>query len=236
VSLVAADTLTTEELAELFTAGYEGYYVPINVDAAAFEYMVAAWDIDLSRSRVAPGEGCCNLAIRGERSWIGGIGVVPAARRKGLGRKLMEAVLEVAPPLVTLEVLEQNEPAIKLYESLGFERTRVLEVWSLPDPPLVEVETVDPTTLGQTDLPWQRADESLPESYERIEVDGGAMLFRGGSVLQLAAPNEEVAAKLLSRGTKFQYVNVPEGDVASAALRNLGGELQLRQHELILRR
>ena len=23
----------------------------------------------------------------------------------------------------------QNEPAIKLYESLGFEKTRVLEVW-----------------------------------------------------------------------------------------------------------
>jgi GNAT superfamily N-acetyltransferase len=236
VSLVAADGIAIEDLAALFTAAYEGYFVPISVDAAAFRYMVDAWDIDLSRSRVVPGEGLANLAVRGDRSWIGGIGVVPSARRKGLGRVLMEAVLEVATPTVTLEVLEQNEPAIKLYESLGFERTRVLEVWSLAEPPLVEAQSVEPSPLGQSDLPWQRADESLPEGYERIEIDGGALLFRGASVIQLAAPNEETAVKLLSRGTKLQYVNVPEGDVASAALRTLGAKLDLRQFELILRR
>ena len=36
----------------------------------------------------------------------------------------MEAVLADAPSVVGLEVIEQNEPAIRLYESLGFERTR----------------------------------------------------------------------------------------------------------------
>jgi ribosomal protein S18 acetylase RimI-like enzyme len=32
-------------------------------------------------------------------------------------------------------VLVQNEPAMRLYESLGFERVCVLEVWSLARPP-----------------------------------------------------------------------------------------------------
>src|SRR5205823_1028367 len=94
--LVAADSLSIDELAELFNAGYEGYIVPFRVDAAQLENMTAAWHIDLSRSRVAPGEGVALLGIRGERGWIGGLGVVPAARRHGIGRALMKAVLAEA--------------------------------------------------------------------------------------------------------------------------------------------
>ena len=232
MKIVPACALPLAELAELFTAGYEGYFTPIRVDEPTLRFMVDAWDIDLTRSRAIPGVGVCNLAVRGETGWIGGLGVVPARRRHGVGRALMEAVLAEAPPLVTLEVIEQNEPAIRLYEDLGFERTRVLEVWTLPEIAEVEARRADPQPLGQRDLPWQRADSSLPAEYERYEVDGGAMLLRGGNVLQLEARDEQAAAQLLSRGKELHYVNVPEGDVASVALRTLGGRLDLRQYEL----
>jgi GNAT superfamily N-acetyltransferase len=236
MTIVPADRLTMAELAEHFTAGYEGYFTPVNVDEATMRYMVEAWDIDLARSRAVPGIGVCNLAVRDARGWIGGLGVVPAERRNGVGRALMEAVLDVAPLLVTLEVIEQNEAAISLYEALGFERTRVLEVWSLPEPPLLEARVVEPAPLGGRDLPWQREDASLPADYERYEVDGGAMLVRGATVFQLHARDEEAAAALLSRGRKLQYVNVPEGDVGGAAMRRLGGTLDLRQFEMVLTR
>jgi GNAT superfamily N-acetyltransferase len=236
MTIVPADTLTLGELAALFTAGYEGYFTPIHVDEPTLRFMIDAWDIDLARSRAVPGVGVCNLGVREERAWIGGLGVVPAERRHGVGRALMDAVLDAAPPLVTLEVIEQNESAIKLYEDLGFERTRVLEVWSLPEPPLIEARSVEPAPLGQRDLPWQRADESLPAEYERYEVEGGAMLLRGGNVLQLDARAEAAAVALLSRGTKLSFVNVPEGEPASAALARLGGTLTLRQFEMQLRR
>jgi hypothetical protein len=147
----------------------------------------------------------------------------------------MEAVLELAPPTVLLEVIEANEPAIKLYESLGFEKTRVLEVWRV-EAHEVPAERAARSTLGQTDLPWQREDASLPADYERVEVDGGAMIFRGGTVFQLEARDEDAAAALLSRGTVLNYVNVPEGDVATGALERLGGELQLKQFEMVLAR
>lgn len=237
MSLVPAHRFSDEELAALFTRGYEGYFIPMHVDAATFRFMVDTWDVDLSRSRVEPGKGVCNLAVRGERGWIGGIGVVPEARRGGLGRALMEAVLGVAPPMVTLEVLEQNEPAIRLYESLGFERTRMLEVWALDAVREVDARSVTPEPLGGKGLPWQREDASLPPGgYERLEVDGGAILVRNENVLQLAARDEDAAVALLSRGTKLSYVNVPEGDVASGALRRLGGTLRLRQLEMRLER
>ena len=236
MTIVPADTLTMAELAEHFTAGYEGYFTPVHVDEATMRYMVEAWDIDLARSRAMPGVGVCNLAVRDARGWIGGLGVVPAERRRGVGRALMEAALDAAPSLVTLEVIEQNKPAIRLYEDLGFERTRVLDVWSLPEPPLVEARLVDPAPLGQRDLPWQREDASLPADFERYEVDGGAMLARGATIFQLDARDEEGAVALLSRGRKLQYVNVPEGDLAGAAMRRLGGTLDLRQFEMVLTR
>jgi ribosomal protein S18 acetylase RimI-like enzyme len=135
MTIVPADTIELAELAALFSAGYAGYYVPVHVDEAAFALMVDAWDIDLRRSCVAldgnERVGVALLGTRGERGWIGGLGVVPGARRTGIGRALMEAVLAGAPADVSLEVIEQNERAIRLYTSLGFERTRILEVWSL---------------------------------------------------------------------------------------------------------
>ena len=106
------------------------------------------------------------------------------------------------------------------------------------------VRDVEPGPLGQDDLPWQRADASLPDGCERIEVDGGAALFRitdgNVGVAQLAAGDVAVASELLcamrARGERLGYANVPEGDPASIALRELGGRLDLRQLEMELTR
>jgi ribosomal protein S18 acetylase RimI-like enzyme len=250
MTLAPASDFGLATLAAVFTAGYEGYFVPLHVDEAALRFMVDAWDIDLERSRVAleDGEavGLAFLAVRGESAWIGGVGVASASRGRGIGRRLMEAVLAEAPRPVTLEVIEQNEPAKRLYDRLGFEVVRLLEVWSLTDEaPASDARSVaDPRPLGQTALPWQRQDASLPEAFDGIETDGGTALIRVASgrvsVLQLDAADDAAAAKLLAaaraRGTSLHYVNVPEGDAASVALERLGGSLDLRQFEMRLAR
>ncbi len=68
--------------------------------------------------------GCCgirNLAGEGE---ITNVAVAPGARRQGIGRKMMEHLLQEASvhkiEACTLEVRISNIPAIRLYESLGF--------------------------------------------------------------------------------------------------------------------
>ena len=58
--------------------------------------MESSFDIDLDASRVAfrDGEpvGLANLAVRGDEGWIGGVGVVSAARAaSGVGETLMRA-------------------------------------------------------------------------------------------------------------------------------------------------
>lgn len=68
--------------------------------------------------------GCCgirNIAGDGE---ITNVVVAEEYRKKGIGRKLMEYMLERAGENgigdCTLEVRVSNQPAIRLYESLGF--------------------------------------------------------------------------------------------------------------------
>ena len=53
LELLPASTLDLDELAALFTAGYEDYYVPIAVDASGISFMANAFEYDLEGSRVA---------------------------------------------------------------------------------------------------------------------------------------------------------------------------------------
>src|SRR4051794_37601707 len=114
-----ASSLSLAERAALFNAGYENYPIPFHVDENVVEKMTDWFDIDLDASRVAFHDGepvaFANVALRGEDAWIGGVGVVVAARRRGLGEQLMRAVHEEARTRgvkrVWLEVIEENEGA-----------------------------------------------------------------------------------------------------------------------------
>jgi GNAT superfamily N-acetyltransferase len=263
VELRPASELSPAELAALFTAGYEGYDFPVELDEAAFTAMAALSDFDLGLSRIALREaqpvGIAVIGVRGAAGWIGGLGVTIPERRLGVGRKLMESVLheahEAGVTQVSLEVLEPNSAAIALYDQLGFERTRMLEVWTLragAGPSSAEAVASSEAAEWiranrRSPEPWQRADRSLAnvarggqEVEALIVPDRGAALYRVAgdvvSVLQLAARDEKAAAELLRamrrRAGSLRFVNVPEGDPAASALRKLGGELEVRQLEM----
>ncbi|MGE5145210.1 MAG: GNAT family N-acetyltransferase [Candidatus Eiseniibacteriota bacterium] len=65
-------------------------------------------------------------AVAGEAELLS-IGVLPEARRRGLGRALVQAVADRAAGLgarvLHLEVADNNAPALGLYRSLGFLET-----------------------------------------------------------------------------------------------------------------
>src|SRR5260221_10392168 len=136
LSFEPASRHSDQALAALFNLGYAGYYAPITLDAAAFRTMVDANQIDRGASRVGARGGepvaFAMLGVRDTRGWIGGMGVAPEARGRGYGRAMMEAVLDAARALglkgVDLEVLEQNAPASRIYEALGFRDRRWVDV------------------------------------------------------------------------------------------------------------
>ncbi len=68
--------------------------------------------------------GYVGLSVVLDEGYIGNLAVVEDYRRKGIGKALMLELINECKTLdlafVTLEVRVSNEPAVKLYESLGF--------------------------------------------------------------------------------------------------------------------
>ena len=257
VELVPAAEFSDAELAAIFTAGYEGYFMPIAIDADSFRFLARSFDYDLDASRVVrdanASVGLVMVARRGENGWIGGVAVVPELRGTGLGKRLVEAAAGEARARgvkrLWLEVLVQNKPAIRLYERLGYGRVRELEVWALDGFHEKRREgtpaaTRDATGRVRERLPWQRADETVAnmDDAQALFAMSGTLIYRatGGtaSLLQVAADDEDGVRELLAtlppEVKALRYMNGPVGDPVNAALKSLGGVESARQHEMML--
>ena len=251
LELRSARTLSVGERAELFTAAYEGYVVPMHIDEASLAWMEEKFDFDLDASRIAyrHGEpvGLANFAVRGRDAWIGGVGVVASARRAGVGEALMRAVHEEARSRrverVWLEVIVENAGALTLYEKLGYELVQDVEVWTLPAAEgehagrEVSVSEVK-AQLPERHEPWQRADGTLShyDDVRGFATETGAMLFCVRSSVQLQQYTGEPAPLLRALRTfgDLYVLNLPADDPAAAVLRELGGSVTVRQHEMLL--
>jgi GNAT superfamily N-acetyltransferase len=255
LELRSARSLSAGERAKLFNAAYEGYLIPFHVDEATLAFMDDAFDLDLDASRVAFRDeiavGLGNLGVRGEDAWIGGVGVVTAARRSGVGEALMRALHEQARQRgirrVWLEVIVENTGAFALYEKLGYRTVRDVEVWSLAaaeenDSSAREVSAPEAHArvreLRTEREPWQRADETV-ENYgdaRGLETDDGVALFRGGGAVQLLqlAGEAEPLLRSLRRLGAVSVLNLPADDPAAPVLRALGASVGVRQHEMLL--
>jgi len=72
--------------------------------------------------------GYVNPVIDRREGWIGGVGVIPSMRGKGIGHRLMQSAEELCRSKgvheIYLEVIEGNNRAQRLYEELGYVTTR----------------------------------------------------------------------------------------------------------------
>jgi ribosomal protein S18 acetylase RimI-like enzyme len=268
-TFVPASTLAPAERAELFNAAYADYLVPFRVDEERLLFMERVFGNDLDASLVAIDDddariGFANLARDEADGWVGGVGVVPAHRGRGVGEELMRRLHDAARDLglerVWLEVIVENEPARRLYEKLGYDHVRDLEVWTLRElvaqsnyllPARASVAEANAWIREHRSCarePWQRSDatvarlEELEPAPEGIAVYGGAAIVRAAdgrvSVLQVAATGDKVYEELFGRaahlGTPLTLLNLPAGDPAGAVLARLGGRVDVRQHEMVL--
>lgn len=96
---------------------------------------------------------------------IGNVSVLPAYRRRGIARKLVEASVEYARERgarqITLEVVDGNVPAVALYEVLGFERfSGECELERSPNGPAADVALPDGYAIMPVSLfAWRPAHE-----------------------------------------------------------------------------
>lgn len=176
-----------EPAADVFTRGFADYFVKIAASPALFLHMTRVDGVDLGLSpiivRDGQAVGAALIARRGWTSRVAGMAIVPEARRAGAGRAVMAHLLEAArrrgDRAMVLEVIEQNEPALKLYEACGFERVRRLVGFARtaeamasvsPGAGAPAVTEVDLRAVaariaqhGVSDLPWQIAAETIAQ-------------------------------------------------------------------------
>ncbi len=189
VTFSPASEISMDTLVGIFNTGYAGYTIPVQLETDLMQRHIDQNDIDLSASRVAWVDdelvGVALLAQRGTRGWIGGLGIASSHRRQGIGRQLMKELLQIAQDKglsdVQLEVIEGNDGAFKLYESLGFVVTRRLLILQGVQLPEVSVNTVvKPATVDAAlahfeafhtvPNPWQRERESIEKLASTMQA------------------------------------------------------------------
>ena len=148
------------------------------LDAAAFERRFRPEGLDtVSSVLLKSGDNfaaICLVARQGWTSRVAAMAIAPEYRRKGVGQYLMNKVIDDArargDQRLLLEVIEQNPPAIALYESVGMTKTRRLVGYRREPSEGVasELERIDPSVVIRNqavecseDLPWDFKPETL---------------------------------------------------------------------------
>lgn len=205
IEIIPAHEVSLAEQAAVFTSAFDGYVGgSFSMDAAALSRFICAQGVDLCYSRFARADnqlvGCGYVTRTGNASHLAGMGVVPAARRRGVARRLLLRLLDEArardDDAMMLGVIQQNPAAHSLYSSSGFQKVDRLFGWrrapyeSAAGPIENVVEEISLTEAAQLQvamnfpqLPWQVS----PHAVAKLAA---AHAFRVGSAcIVIGHPN-----------------------------------------------
>ena len=168
------------DLTDFLNLSFENYLVPIQFNISQFVTMLRKDSIDLDSSRVLliddEPSGIALIARRGWTSRLAAMGIFRQMRGKGAGSWFMERLIQEANQRndreMVLEVIEQNGPAVQLYQILGFQTVRRLVGFIHKDETanngmgsLQEIDLREAGLLivqhGLPDLPWQLSGETI---------------------------------------------------------------------------
>ncbi len=217
IRFVSAASFSLEALADIFTRSFEAYFYPGTTTAQILAARTRIEDLDMFRSVVMldgnEPAGQAVLALRGDRAWCGGFGVLTAYRGRDLARPLIAALIdqarEAGAARFSLEVLTRNDKAIKVYTKAGLETRRDLQIleWRAENTPPQEqqqaqLSTVEPAELlanfnrlHPVSAAWQR---DLPSLLVRGPMQGRALQGENGELraYALVQASQENSARI----------------------------------------
>ncbi|MGM0397342.1 MAG: GNAT family N-acetyltransferase [Bacillota bacterium] len=184
IRIIKCSDVLDEDIHNAFTEGFSDYIIKMDFSKEQFvdrffgaegnkrEHSYIAYDYDRPVGVVLGGVITYD-DIKTLR--CGTLSVIPAYRRKGIGRILMEKLEESAREnrcrMLMLEVVSGNDSAVEFYEGLGYEKAYFLRYYTLkelrkfPDRSMV-VEKIRPETirrikpiLNETHINWQNSIE-----------------------------------------------------------------------------
>ena len=268
LTTIAAGRIAVRDLASLFALAFQD-------DAGGHEDWrhllhreLASGRADPERSVVALQSGRVAGACRddlGADGWggIGPTGVVPTARRRGIGQAIVSAAVAAMEGIgvtrIGLEVATDNTEAQRLYVRLGFLPARGLRVLTARRSDLAASPRAPVERIGRSDAlaALARLHPELPAFQRRVAYlrgfteglvghavfqDGevvGCVLQRGRAVLDMAAvpPDPAVLAGLAWAASdvswELRLINVTDDDRVGDGLERLGFKVESRALEMV---
>ena len=170
--------------------------------------------------------GLVNVMRMGDtdRWMIGNVAVLPDYRRRGIARQLVQAAVDYArrrgAPAVTLDVLDGNVPAYRLYESLGFEAFSgstelIYEHDEPPAPqPFPDGYTLEPRAVMDWRPRYELAKRITPEHVQRYQpVEEGR--YRQPAFFRPILP---IIFRAMGSRPLPHLLRDPQGQIVAAAL------------------
>ena len=203
LDLKPASDYPLPDLVEILNQGFEGYVIPIHLNLPQLLNMLRKDSIDLTASRVLlvnnEPAGVALIARRGWSSRLAAMGISGGMRGQGAGSWLMEKLVQQARERLdremVLEVIEQNDAAVRLYQKYGFQSVRRLvsyirkDAVELGPDGLEERDVRDVATqvaqYGFSDLPWQLSAETIAQMTPPARA-----YFRDHTYIALSDPEE----------------------------------------------
>lgn len=182
-----------------FIGGFADYIIKFELSERQFQNHITLNAVDLARSAGCfEGKKPVGLSLNGFGKWEGkptiydaGTAVLPEYRRRGISRSMFDWMVpmfaEEGFEQFLLEVITTNDPAIRLYEKFGFQRTRellLLEADSLNGgrenslPPEIEIreihrhENIPFESFWDGKPSWQNSVEAVERSIQMKRVFG----------------------------------------------------------------
>lgn len=262
--LVAADCVEPSVLHAAFEAAFADYLIgPFTLAPDQWPAFLARQAVDLASSRVALGAQGAVAAFAliawrdAQQARLATMGALPAARGSGAAAALLDESIErlgdAGVVRLELEVFAQNERALRLYRSRGFDVVEALHGYTLeavasdgtnPAPREVDRATAMAwlhETMRRIELPLQVTPACLAGSAAPLvawQSDDAQCIFHGGDgSVRVASlvdrdPAQAGARSLLqamARRFAGQAIQVPAlqcPGVGGAALRALGARVQ----------
>lgn len=135
------ENITTDELLEVFNHSFSDYMVPLKLTKQQLESKLNSENIKLPLSAgVFENNKAIGFILHGydtingmATAYNGGTGVIPGKRGSNLTAKMYEYIMPVLHQQgikkIQLEVITENNAAIKVYEKIGFAINRSLYCW-----------------------------------------------------------------------------------------------------------
>lgn len=266
MNIKTLDRCTLVDVITIWNEGFSNYFIPVQADLNGFLKRLANEDLQASSSFVAEEDGQLQGILlngfhenNGElRAWNGGTAVHPNARRKGVGRLLLQTSLEEykarGVKRASLEAIKENTGAILLYEELGYKIKDELiffkgnvEKESSIDVEFTRPELLPQLTIYNGDVPWQcRVESNLSAQaavfFDQFKNPIGYVLFKqtDGKKKQTSFIQIELLDKvtqddflamlsIITDGGSFSTINTPLSSRAAKYLISLNTEEIIRQ-------